>query len=79
MQRPRADHKAARLAALLPLYQKGLLDNINNREIGLLLNCHTSTAWRAMQELPEVARLTRYYAGQLGYKPKRRRRINRNF
>lgn len=79
MQRPRNDHKAARLVALLPLWRSGQLDGETQRNLAIKIGCHPSTMCRLVQKMPAVDALVKCYESLLSGAPVvRRRRKKRN-
>ena len=74
----RTQNKAARLAALLPLWHAGRLDHLTLQALADLTGMgHRSTALRDLRELPTVDRLRDLYSRRLGNAP-RRRKIRNN-
>jgi hypothetical protein len=74
----RTANRAARLAALLPLWHAGRLDHLTFQAIADLTGVgNRSTALRDMRELPTVEILRDLYARRFGSIP-RRRLVRRN-
>ncbi len=72
-------NKAAKLAALLPLWQSGALDHMTLQQVADLVGVrHRSTARRDLLDLPEVARLARLYSSRLPHPRKRIHKRNPN-
>lgn len=74
----RAPKRAARLAALLPLWRSGRLQLYTYAQIGRMVGMDRSTALRDIRDMELVNKLEPFFSHLFGGRVMRRRKINRN-
>lgn len=74
----RTPKRAARLAAMLPLWRSGVLQLYSFSQIGRMIGMNRSTALRDMRDLEMVSRLEPFYARIFGGRATRPKKVNRN-
>lgn len=74
----RAPKRAARLAAMLPMWRAGRLQLYTYAQIGRMVGMDRSTALRDIRDMDLVDRLEGYYKNMFDGRRPRTKKINRN-